>query len=228
MFPISDSIKAARFPILNLIIIGLNIWAFYLELTVSDPEAFIAQFALIPATVDFSNPVTLLPFVTSTFLHGGFMHIISNMWFLKVFGDNVEGHMNPFYFLLLYLGAGILGGLAQYLLNPTSTIPMLGASGAVAGVLGAYFVLFPHAHIKTFVPIIFVFTVITVPAIFMLGYWFVLQIFSGIGTLGESVNQGGVAFWAHIIGFITGVLFGFALKPKNEDQIREGEILGYN
>jgi membrane associated rhomboid family serine protease len=226
MFPISDSIKAARFPFLNLVLIGVNVYVFYLEITSSNVDSFIQTFSLIPANVHLNNPVTLIPFITGMFLHGGFMHIISNMWFLKVFGDNVEGHMNPLTFLLLYFGAGTAGFLVQYLTMPTSSIPMLGASGAVAGILGAYFVLFPHSRVRTFVPIFFFFTLLTIPAVFMLGYWFVLQLLSGFGTLGQPVNQGGIAFWAHIVGFIVGMVFGKLLKG-NESQVQEAELLGY-
>lgn len=226
MFPISDSIKATRFPLLNLLIIGVNVWVFYLEITSANPDAFISKYALIPSHVHLTDPSTLFPFITAMFLHGGFLHILSNMWFLKVFGDNVEGHMNPLLFLLLYFGAGLVGFFTQYLMMPTSTIPMLGASGAVAGVLGAYFILFPHSQVRTFVPIFFFFTVISIPAVIMLGYWFILQLFSGVGTLGVPVNQGGVAFWAHIAGFLFGIIFALALKPKHEVQIQEGEIIG--
>lgn len=229
MFPLSDSIKAARFPYLNILIIATNIWVFYLQLTAPNLDEFVMKYALIPSLVDFSQPITLLPFITAMFLHGGFLHIISNMWFLKVFGDNVEGHMNPLLFLLLYFGAGIVGNVLQYLLMPTSTIPMLGASGAVAGVLGAYFILFPRSQIKTLLPIFFFITFVNVPAFVMLGYWFVLQIFSGVGSLGMPSDQGGVAFWAHIGGFIVGLIFGFLLKKTSNptsEGIIEGEIIG--
>lgn len=229
MFPLSDSIKAARFPFLNLIIIAANVYVFYLQLTTPSLDEFILTYSLIPSFVDISQPTTLLPFVTSMFLHGGFLHIISNMWFLKVFGDNVEGHMNPLLFVLLYFGAGIVGSVLQYLFMPNSTIPMLGASGAVAGVLGAYFIFFPHARIKTLFPIFFFITFINVPAYIMLGYWFFLQIFSGVGSLGAAVDQGGVAFWAHIGGFVYGLAFAKILEltsHKTERDIIEGEIIG--
>lgn len=152
MFPISDSIKAGRFPLFNWAIIALTVYVFYLQLTVPNPEEFINRFALIPATVDLSNYHTLLPFITSIFLHGGFLHIISNMMFLWVFGDNVENHFGWLYYLPIYLLSGIAAGVTQYFIDPTSPIPMLGASGAVAGMLGTYFVLFPHSSIKTLVP----------------------------------------------------------------------------
>lgn len=207
MFPLSDaSHPSRRFALVNVGLILATAYVFYLQLTASDPEAFIQQYALVPALVDLSNIRSLLPFFTSIFLHGGFLHIISNMWFLWVFGDNVEGELNPVTYVFLYIASGLVGGVAQYLLQPSSTIPMLGASGAVAGVLGAYFVYFPHHKIKTLVPIFVFLTVIDVPAIIMLGYWFILQMLSGAASLPTYGDTGGVAFFAHIGGFLTGLL----------------------
>ena len=132
MIPIADSEKSRRFPFLNILFIGLNVLAFYLQITALNPEAFIYKYALVPSEIDFSNFATLYPFVTSMFLHGGFLHIGSNMLFLWVFGDNLEGHLPPFVYLFLYLGAGIVGSLAQYFMDPTSTIPMLSLSRATS------------------------------------------------------------------------------------------------
>ncbi len=207
MFPISDSMPSRRFPFINIAIIIVTAYVFYQQIVASSQEAFIRQYALIPTSVDINNPYTLLPFVTAIFLHGGFLHILSNMWFLWVFGDNVEGHIGWTAYFLLYFLAGITGNVAQYLLMPGSSIPMLGASGAVAGILGAYFTLFPHAKIKTLFPIFIFLTVINVPAYFMLGYWFFLQVFSGAATLPFGSETGGIAFFAHVGGFIAGVLF---------------------
>lgn len=208
MIPIADSEKSRRFPFLNLIFIAITIYVFFLQLTTPDPEAFIYTYALIPTNVDFSNIATLYPFITSMFLHGGFLHIASNMIFLWVFGDNVEGHLPPFLYLFLYIGAGIVGSLTQYFINPTSTIPMLGASGAVAGILGAYFTLFPHHKIETLIIIPPFITTTTMSASFMLGYWIILQVVSGISTFGLSMGeQGGIAYFAHIGGFVFGYVF---------------------
>ncbi|MBA3723768.1 MAG: rhomboid family intramembrane serine protease [Candidatus Levybacteria bacterium] len=217
MFPLKDSIKATSFPFLNFLIVGITVYVFIQQLLAPDQIAFINQYALIPQTVNFSDYMTLIPFVTSIFLHGGILHILSNMWFLIVFGDNVNTRLSPIGFLLLYLTAGVVGGLAQYLFMPTDTIPMLGASGAVAGVLGCYAVLFPHAKIKTLVFIVFFVTIIEISALLMLGYWFALQLFSGVGSLGADTSQGGVAYIAHIGGFIVGLLFGFMNKNKGEE-----------
>jgi membrane associated rhomboid family serine protease len=214
MFPISDSIKSARFPFLNYILIGITIYIFIQQL--ANPEEIINTYALIPAKVNLSDYMSLIPFVSAIFLHGGFLHILSNMWFLKVFGDNVEGHMNPLSFLTLYFLAGIGGNVAQYLMMPETVIPMLGASGAVAGILGCYFVLFPHAKVKTLLIIFFFITITEVSAGLMLGYWFVLQLISAIGSIPGLGSQGGVAFFAHAIGFVIGILFGIIYRRHEE------------
>lgn len=207
MFPISDSIKTTRFPIINISIIAATIFVFIQELISPNQEAFIQSFALIPARVDWGNFSTLTPFVTAIFLHGGFLHLISNMWFLWIFGDNVEMRLGWFYFPLLYFLAGIVGNVIQFLLMPSSSLPMLGASGAIAGILGAYYIFFPDSKIKTFIPIFgFLPAIVEVSAPFMLGYWFVLQLILGVTSL-TVLNQGGIAFFAHIGGFLTGIIF---------------------
>ena len=147
-----------------------------------------------------ANPLTLL---SSMFLHGGWLHIIGNMWFLWVFGDNVEDVMGPFRFVAFYLLCGLAAAGAQIATNAASPIPMVGASGAIGGVMGAYALLFPRARVHTLLFLGFYVTTIAVPAVFMLGYWFVLQLLQGLPAVGSS--QGGVAFWAHIGGFVAGV-----------------------
>ncbi len=215
MLPISDSVKSRVFPIINILLIAINAFVFYLQLTTPDPEGFIFTYALVPSLIDFSDISTLYPFITSMFLHGGFLHIGSNMLFLWVFGDNIEGELSPFTYLLLYLGSGIIGGLAQYFFVPDSNIPMLGASGAVAGVLGAYFLLFPKHEIRTLIFIPPFITIAKVSALIMLGYWIILQFFSGFGALGmEMAEVGGVAYFAHIGGFIAGALL-IKFLPKH-------------
>jgi membrane associated rhomboid family serine protease len=215
MFPLYDTIKASRFPFFNWAIVFITVFVFIQQFMTPDVDAFITKYALIPALVDFTNPITLLPFVTSIFLHGGLMHIISNMWFLVVFGDNVNDNLGVIGYLLLYFAAGIIGNFAQYILAPQSAIPMLGASGAVAGILGCYMVLFPYAKVKTLIFILFFVTIIEISAPIMLGYWFVLQIFSGVASI-ETLNAetGGVAFFAHIAGFVVGLLFGYFYKNR--------------
>ena len=207
MFPISDTHTDKRkFPLINITVIAATIFIFILQMLALDETALVRSYALVPSLVDFGNLPTLVPFVTAIFLHGGFLHIISNMWFLWVFGDNVESRLGIL-FPFLYFLSGIVGNFFQYILMPSSDIPMLGASGAVAGVLGAYFILFPHAKIKTLVPFFGFFTFLSVPASFMLGYWFVLQVLSGAVSLPFSGETGGIAFWAHVGGFVTGVVF---------------------
>lgn len=143
MFPISDSIKTKHFPILNVLIIAVTIFVFIKQITAPDFEKFTTAFALISSQVNFADISTLIPFITAIFLHGGFLHIISNLWFLWVFGDNVEDRLGFIFYPLLYFGSGVLGNVVQYILMPASPIPMLGASGAIAGILGAYYVFFP-------------------------------------------------------------------------------------
>lgn len=221
MLPISDSTRSRRFPFFNLLFIGINLFVFFLQLTVPDPEGFVSRYALIPSRINFSDYTSLYPFITSMFLHGGFLHIASNMLFLWVFGDNVEGDLPFFLYPILYLGSGIAGNILQYSLNSQSAIPMLGASGAVAGALGAYFLMFPKHKIRTiifFPPFI---TTTQISAFFMLGYWIVLQFISGFGSLSViSSQQGGVAYFAHIAGFIFGYLFAKISPKRDPDLVR--------
>jgi membrane associated rhomboid family serine protease len=212
MFPISDSIQARRFPFITLSVILLTVYIFAQQFLALDQVGFIELNSLIPSRVNFSDFSTLFPFVSAIFLHGGILHILSNMWFLWVFGDDVEGYLPAFVFLLLYITAGVGGNLAQYFFMPGSSIPMLGASGAVAGVLGCYYILFPHSKVKTVVFLFFFVTIIEISAPLMLGYWFVLQLVSGAASLPFMNDQGGVAFWAHAAGFLIGMFFGIFLK----------------
>ncbi|MGH7203724.1 MAG: rhomboid family intramembrane serine protease [Candidatus Levyibacteriota bacterium] len=217
MFPLSDSARASRFPFFTILLILANVFVFIKEITAPDPDNFILHYALIPSHVQFNDYHTFLPFVTAIFLHGGFLHILSNMWFLWIFGDNVEGELSPVGFILLFLGAGIAGNILQFLIMPGSTIPLLGASGAVAGILGCYYVLFPQSRVRTLIFLFFFVTIIEVSAPLVLGYWFVLQIISGATSLNQMASaQGGVAFFAHIAGFIFGVIVGRMLNANNK------------
>lgn len=224
MFPLRDKQPAEIFPFWVLAIVVANGLVFLFELIAPNTDAFIAQYALIPAQIELFDPGTWKPFVTSQFLHGGFLHIISNMWFLWVFGDNVEERLGFFFFPLFYLTAGVIGALAQYIFIPSSTLPMLGASGAVAGVLGAYFALFPHHRIRTLVLIAFFITILDIPASVMLFYWFFIQLFSGTATIVTgTASFGGVAYFAHIGGFVAGWLVGSSLAEREEAE--QGEII---
>lgn len=224
MFPISDSIKSKSFPIWTLFFIAVNVYVFFKEISFPDPEAFIRAYSLIPSNVNFSNIDSLIPFITAMFLHGGFLHIISNMWFLWIFGDNVESFFGKFFYPFVYIGSGLAGNFLQYFLYPTSTIPMLGASGAVSGILGAYYVLYPHSRIKTILPIFFFITVAEIPAVIYLFYWFFIQLFSGVASVGIS-TQSGVAFWAHVGGFVTGFMLAKMFTNEKGKGYIEGEIV---
>lgn len=213
MIPLKDSHPSNIFPFWVIAIIAANVYLFFLEITSPDPESFISQFALIPRLVDFSIPETLYPFITSQFLHAGVIHIFSNMLFLWIFGDNVEGRFGFLFFPIFYLASGVAGAFTQYILMPEAAIPMLGASGAIAGILGAYLALFSHHTIKTLVPVFGFFTVMDIPASVMLIYWFITQLFSGaisIPLAAEGV--GGVAFFAHAGGFVFGWIVGSMFK----------------
>lgn len=223
MFPLSDSVKSKSFPFVTVGLIIINVVVFIFQLI--SPDAFTLQYALTPSHVNFSNFITLIPFFTAMFLHGGFFHIISNMWFLGIFGDDVEDHLGKFRFLIFYLAAGIIANVAQFLLQTHSPIPVLGASGAISGVLGAYYILFPRSKIKTFLVVIIFVTIVDIPAVIYLFYWFFLQIFSGVASLSAVSNSGGVAFWAHVAGFVTGLLYANRFKNKEEKNYIEGEIV---
>ncbi len=217
MIPLSDTKSYSGFPFWVAVIILINTYIFFLELTSIDPDAFITRYALIPAQIDFSSWKNLTPFITSQFLHGGFLHIISNMLFLWVFGDNVEKRMGFVLFPFFYLLCGGIGAFAQFIIMPNSTIPMLGASGAIAGVLGAYLYLFPHHSIRTLVPVFGFPTIIGIPAAVILIYWFVTQLFTGsFSLLTGPADIGGVAYLAHIGGFVFGWVLAH-LFPKSED-----------
>ena len=213
MFPISDVIPSRTTPVVTVGLILLNVLVFLYEQTLPEPllQQFVASYALVPAW--FSIPALF----TSQFLHGGWMHIISNMLYLWIFGDNVEDRLGHGKFLLFYLGAGAAAAILQTLFDPFSSVPMVGASGAIAGVMGAYFVLYPHSRVLTVIFLIIFFDIVEIPAVFFLGLWFLLQLLSGVGSLAVSnAAGGGVAFWAHIGGFIAGVLIGLVLRSRND------------
>lgn len=204
MLPLADTVYLKRFPSWVITIIFANLFVFYLEATSSNLDIFIIQFSLIPSLINFGNLSTLFPFISSQFLHGGFLHFISNMLFLWVFGRNVEARLGFALFPVFYIASGIVAGLAQYLINPFSSIPVLGASGAIAGILGAYFAFFPNHRIKTLVFIFLFVTMIEIPAWIMLFYWFATQIINTAEGISLLSNQGGIAYIAHISGFLAG------------------------
>ena len=216
MIPIRDDTPRYSTPYVTYFIIGLNVLVFLFELSVEaqGPRALsslIQQFGVVPRHFlraigghGASLPNLLLPIFTSMFLHAGWAHIIGNMWFLWIFGDNIEDHLGHFVFLLFYLVSGIAAAVLYILLDSSSNVPTLGASGAIAGVMGGYFVLYPRARVLTWFPPIFFFYL---PAWVMLGYWFVYQFLSGAAISAAGVqNMGGIAFWAHVGGFVAGMV----------------------
>jgi membrane associated rhomboid family serine protease len=202
MFPIRDTEPSYSKPVVTMVIIAVNLLIFLFEASL-DPytlNAFISQFGLVPVQFHFSA------ILTSMFIHGGWLHVLGNMWFLWIFGNNIEDILGHEKFLIFYLLCGIAAAVTQTFFNVDSRVPMVGASGAIAGVMGAYMVKFPHSRIKTLVFMLFIFF-IDVPAWFMLIYWFAVQFFSGVGSIAESTaNSGGTAFFAHVGGFIAGII----------------------
>ena len=216
MLPIRDEIRAHRFPFVNYTLIALNIIVFIFELMAGpDLEAALYEIALIPANVTAGFDLgDLKAIFTSMFLHAGLSHLLGNMLYLWIFGDNVEDRLGHFWYLVFYLAGGIVAAFAHVALNPNSVIPTVGASGAIAAVLGAYLILFPQVKVLTFVPIGFFLRLTLLPASLLLGFWFVLQLFNGLLTLGLA-DMGGTAFWAHIGGFVFGVLIGWLCNKKS-------------
>jgi membrane associated rhomboid family serine protease len=215
MLPIQDEIRAHRFPFVNYSLIALNFIVFILELMAGpNLETALYEIALIPANVTAGFDLgDLKAIFTSMFLHAGLSHLLGNMIYLWIFGDNVEDRIGHFWYLVFYLAGGIVAAFAHVALNPNSVIPTVGASGAIAAVLGAYLILFPQVKVLTFVPIGFFLRLTLLPASLLLGFWFVLQLFNGLLTLGLA-DMGGTAFWAHIGGFVFGVLVAWLINAK--------------
>jgi len=217
MLPLYDTVRSRKFPLINLTLVLANVLAFLYELQM-DPAAlkeFIFTWGLIPARF-LSDPNTVWTTIfSSMFLHGGWFHIINNMWVLLIFGDNVEARMGKIRYLIFYLLSGLAAGLLQTYIQPTSSVPMIGASGAVAGVLGAYLILFPRSRIASLVPILFIFTIVEIPAMLFLIFWFVSQLYSGLGAI-QGGGESGIAWWAHVGGFLFGVLMVsfFAIRKR--------------
>ena len=213
-FPLGDSnIEKGSKPFITYILIAINIMVFLYQFMMPPDlqSAFVYQYGSIP--VEISHGVDLNTLFTCMFLHGGWMHLIGNMLFLWVFADNIEATIGSFKFLLFYLAGGVIASLTHSILNASSEIPCVGASGAIAACLGAYLVMFPRSRIKVLILIFF--TTFRVPAIFFLGLWIVQQFMAGFGSLGAATSDtAGVAYWAHIGGFIFGVVSGFSFRGK--------------
>ena len=217
MIPLRDVIPSRATPYLTITIIAINAVAWLYELTLPRDTLtlFLQQFGVVPAL--FSAPTL----VTSMFLHGSWSHVIGNMWYLWIFGDNVEERMGHGRFLVFYLLCGSVAALGQMAIDPQSTLPTLGASGAIAGVMGAYFVLYPRSRVLTLIPLIIYWEIIELPALFLLGFWFLMQLVSaGAIAATASTQGGGVAFMAHVAGFIAGLLGVFVFRKREQPDAR--------
>lgn len=214
MIPLRDLNPRLTTPFVTILLILINVAVFLYQVSLGPRvgQQFVYTFGMIPARVPMlltGDNVTLgqafEPLLTSIFLHGGWMHLIGNMWFLWIFGDNIEDYLGHFQYLLFYLICGVGAGVVHTIANLGSTVPAVGASGAISGVMGAYIVLFPRSRVLTLVPLLFFFFTVQLPAVVILGYWFLIQFLSGLGSLGVP-GAGGVAWWAHIGGFLLGAL----------------------
>jgi len=205
MIPLRDVIPSRTTPYVTVAIIILNAlaWLFEVSMPREELSVFLQVWGVVPAAF---IPVTL---VSAMFLHGGWSHVIGNMWYLWIFGDNVEDRLGHGRFIAFYLLCGVVASFGQIILDPGSTLPMIGASGAIAGVMGAYFVLYPQSRVLTLIPLIIIWEIIELPAIMLLGFWFLMQLFSAGAiavTASTGAGSGGVAFMAHVAGFVVGMI----------------------
>lgn len=212
VFPVGDDqIKGGAKPIFTYLFLGMNILIFLYEVSLgAGLNKFLTTYGTIPAEI--TQGTDLFTLLTNMFLHGGWMHLIGNMAFLWVFADNIEATIGNLKFALFYIAGGVIASLAHIFFNMDSTIPAVGASGAIAAVLGAYLVMFPRYRIKLFV--VYMFRSILIPAIAFLGLWIVQQLVSGVGSISNTADTAGVAWWAHIGGFVFGLVMGLLFRPK--------------
>ncbi|MBI2203400.1 MAG: rhomboid family intramembrane serine protease [Candidatus Rokubacteria bacterium] len=235
MIPLKDDVPSQSPPVVTVLLIALNVVAFLYQMSlefggaavprgmVPPAEAFVFEFGVIPCRLtgacpaDFPHP--LLTIFTSMFLHGGLFHIASNMLYLWIFGNNVEDTLGHGRFLLFYLLSGIAAAVGQTMVSPTSAVPMIGASGAVSGVLGAYLLLFPYATILTLITFGFFIRFVHVPAIIVLGLWIIVQFANGFLSLGMRSEGGGVAWFAHIAGFVAGLALLLLMRPRRSRRL---------
>lgn len=211
MLPLRDTVRSRSFPVVNWLLITLNVFSFFILLSLGPrAQAVVNVLGVVPARwLARRSPLQILTLFSSTFLHGGWVHLFSNMWALYIFGDNVEDRMGSGRYLLFYLLCGLAADLVHILFNPNSTIPAIGASGAISGVLAAYLLFFPSARVITLVPWFFLPWFIEVPALIYLGMWFLSQLLNGLLAIVSGVQAfGGVAWWAHVGGFVAGLILG--------------------
>lgn len=219
MFPLRDSTPSRSFPVVTVLLIMINIIIFIMEIAAGPMvlNDLVIIFGLIPAYLNEQvSWLGFYPLMTSMFLHGSWMHVIGNMWILWLFGDNIEDYMGSLRFLLFYLLCGLVAGLTHYLINPSSVIPVVGASGAVAGVMGAYFLMFKHAKILTYIPPIFL---LNLPAWIYLGFWGLSQLYCGTADIISANSCGSIAFWAHIGGFGAGMFLYRVFLRETPEQV---------
>lgn len=225
MFPLKDDIPSRHFPAVNLCLIIVNILFFVYQLSLGhEIESFILAYGFVPVRFaagqaeNAMSPGSYLPVFSAMFLHGSLLHLFSNMWMLWIFGDNVEDRMGHGRYLLFYLLCGVGAAFAQFWSNPQAQAPMIGASGAISGVLGAYFLLYPRARILTFIPIFILFYLVEIPAYFFIGFWFVMQFLQGTAQqlVANRWVEGGVAWWAHVGGFVAGVILLYFFKQAHQ------------
>lgn len=220
MIPIRDKNPSGTFPYVTIGIMTVNVFMFFIELSLGPRlDRFIMQYGLVPLKLQYYSQSpeltfidTFLPFLTSMFLHGGFIHLIGNMWYLWIFGDNIEDKLGHFKYLCFYILCGIIAACVHVFFNSQSKVPCIGASGAIAGVLGAYMITFPRARVVTIIPLGFIWPIIELPAMVVLGFWFVIQFFNGAASISASASSGGVAWWAHIGGFVSGILMFYIFR----------------
>lgn len=228
MFPLKTTEPLKRFPFITLLLIAANVYVFTQQLLIDDPNAFFQQWGLVPANYPrlFSSEVgtdlttsPLLPFVTSMFLHGGLWHLLGNMLSLFVFGPNMEDRFGHVRFLAVYMACGLAAGLTQIAFSAGSEVPIVGASGAIAGVMGAFFLMFPRARVVTLFLIIVFPLIVRIPAFFYLLFWIGMNVLNALSEIQLGAPSQGVAWWAHIGGFAIGMVYAGVLsaKPKAED-----------
>ncbi|MBC8016625.1 MAG: rhomboid family intramembrane serine protease [Sporomusaceae bacterium] len=220
MIPLRDNIQIRSFPFVTILLILSNCYVFYLEYTVTDQQLglIMTHYSLVPA--DFINALTqqsirlsdYVPLLSNLFLHGSWLHIIGNLWFLFLFGRTSESCLGHMKYFIFYLVCGIAANLVQIAFDPISDVPVIGASGAISGILGSYIFCFPRARISTLIPIFFFFTIIEIPALVFIGIWFLLQVYQG--TLSASMTGSNVAWWAHIGGFLMGIGLNVLLNRR--------------
>ena len=214
MFPIRDTIRSRSIPLTNYFLIAINILVFFFQSSLSEHGfyLFLSGFGLTPAQFSPFLPIQWLTVFSSMFMHGSWFHLISNMWTLFIFGDNVEDRMGPMRYILFYLLSGVVAALTHVFFSATLDVPTVGASGAVAGVLGAYFLLFPRARVVTFIPLFILPWLVDIPAFFYLGIWFFSQVANGVMEGAELMS--GIAWWAHIGGFLVGLVLVRFFTPR--------------